>query len=77
MADLLTDAMRVLLLSAAGYATTIVEYVSPLDTPKNLLVTSIRTGRPDPAAAKEYRNLVARTGAGITLGLLLDAEVGP
>ena len=77
MADLLTDAMRVLLLSAAGYATTIVEYVSPLDTPKNLLVTSIRTGRPDPAAAKEYRNLVARTGVGITLGLLLDAEVGP
>jgi SAM-dependent methyltransferase len=77
MADLLTDAMRVLLLSAAGYATTLVEYVSPLDTPKNLLVTSIRTGRPDPAAAKEYRDLVARTGAGITLGMLLDAEVGP
>ena len=77
MADLLTDAMRVLLLSSVGYATTIVEYVSPLDTPKNLLVTALRTGRPDPAAAAEYRRLVKRTGAGITLGRLLDGKASP
>jgi SAM-dependent methyltransferase len=77
MADLLTDAMRVLLLSSAGYATTIVEYVSPLDTPKNLLVTSLRTGRPDAAAAAEYRRLVAQVGAGITLGRLIGGKVSP
>jgi len=77
MADLLTDAMRVLLLSSAGYATTIVEYVSPLDTPKNLLVTSLRTGRPDPAAAAEYRRLVAQVGAGITLGHLIGGKGSP
>jgi len=75
MADLLTDAMRVLLLSAAGYATTVVEYVSPLDTPKNLLVTSLRTGRPDPAAAAEYRRLSSQLGAGITLARLIGGKV--
>jgi SAM-dependent methyltransferase len=77
MADLLTDAMRVLLLSSVGYATTIVEYVSPLDTPKNLLVTSLRTGRPDAAAAAEYRRLSAQVGAGITLGRLIGGKVSP
>lgn len=44
LADILTDGLRSMILEAFGYTVSAVEYVSPLDTPKNLLIRSILTG---------------------------------
>lgn len=44
MADVLTDGLRCMILEAFGYNVSAVEYVSPLDTPKNLLIRSVLTG---------------------------------
>jgi len=43
--DLLTDSVRALILEAKGYETSIVEYISPLDTPKNLMIRAIKNKR--------------------------------
>ena len=45
LADVLTDGLRCKILEAFGYAVSAVEYVSPLDTPKNLLIRATFTGR--------------------------------
>ena len=42
MADILTDGLRCMILEAFGYRVSAVEYVSPLDTPKNLLIRATR-----------------------------------
>lgn len=52
--DVLTDSMRALKLEAEGYKVSVVEYISPLDTPKNLLIRAVRTGHDNPRARKEY-----------------------
>lgn len=44
LADVLTDGLRCMILEAFGYTVSAVEYVSPLDTPKNLLIRSTLTG---------------------------------
>lgn len=46
--------MRALRLEAEGYKVSVVEYISPLDTPKNLLIRAVRTGHDNPRARKEY-----------------------
>jgi SAM-dependent methyltransferase len=71
MADILTDAMRLLILRGSGYDTRLIEYVSPLDTPKNLLLIANRTGRADPKARAEYELLVKTCGSGISMGRLM------
>ncbi|MBS3938125.1 MAG: SAM-dependent methyltransferase [Peptococcaceae bacterium] len=38
LADTITDGLRVLALEARGYKVSVVEYVSPLDTPKNIMI---------------------------------------
>jgi len=68
MADILTDAMRLLILRGSGYETRLIEYVSPLDTPKNLLLIANWTGRPDQKARQEYEALVKTCGSGISMG---------
>lgn len=52
--DVLTDSLRVLKLEAEGYKVTALEYISPLDTPKNLLIRAVRTGRENDRARAEY-----------------------
>lgn len=52
--DALTDSMRALKLEAEGYRVSVVEYISPLDTPKNLLIRGVYTGRENPRASAEY-----------------------
>jgi SAM-dependent methyltransferase len=44
LADVMTDGLRCMILEAFGYTVSAVEYVSPLDTPKNLLIRSVLTG---------------------------------
>ncbi|HSK00213.1 MAG TPA: SAM-dependent methyltransferase [Kofleriaceae bacterium] len=62
-----TDAMRALLLGAAGYRVTALEFIAAEHTQKNTLLRAVRAA-PDPAARAEYEALVAATGgAGLAL----------
>ena len=58
MADVLTDGMRGLMLEAKGYDVSIVEYISPLETPKNLMIRAIRKGEENPKLMDEYMSLM-------------------
>lgn len=58
MADILTDGMRSLFLEAKGYDVSVVEYISPLETPKNLMIRAIKTKEEDTKALEEYLNLM-------------------
>lgn len=60
--DVLTDSLRALKLEAEGYKVSVVEYISPLDSPKNLLIRATRTGRDNPKAAAEYNAIVRTLG---------------
>ncbi len=72
----ITDALRVLLLRAAGYHATATEFVEANHTPKNTLIRAIRRA-PDPDALSAYRALVEATGgAEIALASLLGLSRG-
>ena len=58
MADVITDGMRATMLEAKGYDVSIVEYISPLETPKNLMIRAIKTGDEDPNAMDQYHALM-------------------
>ncbi|MBC2400183.1 class I SAM-dependent methyltransferase [Clostridium tetanomorphum] len=60
MADILTDGMRSLMLEAKGYDVSVVEYISPLETPKNLMIRAIRTGDDSSKAMDEYMSLMSK-----------------
>lgn len=66
-----TDAMRALLLRAAGYRVTAMEFIAAEHTAKNTLLRAVRA-EPDPAARAEYDALVAATGG---RGLALAARL--
>lgn len=55
LSDVLTDGLRAAALEARGYKVSVVEYVSPLDTPKNIMLRAVKAS--DSADASEYRNL--------------------
>lgn len=57
LADTLTDALRASYLEAAGYRVSMIEYISPLETPKNIMIRAVRTGKASEAAKKDYENL--------------------
>ncbi len=57
LADTLTDAMRALYLKAKGYEVTPLEYISPLETPKNLMIKAIKKSNGDEKVLEEYQNL--------------------
>ena len=57
-ADLLTDALRVLLLEANGYKTRAIEFVSPIHTPKNILILAEKIQSQNSMALKQYHELV-------------------
>ncbi len=59
MADVLTDGMRSMLLEAKGYEVSIVEYISPLETPKNLMIRAFKKSDENQAAMDEYYNLMS------------------
>ena len=58
MADILTDGMRSLMLESRGYDVSIVEYISPLETPKNLMIRAIKTREENSASFDEYIDLM-------------------
>jgi ubiquinone/menaquinone biosynthesis C-methylase UbiE len=61
-ADILTDGMRSLILESQGYKVSVVEYISPLETPKNLLIRAIKTSDKNYDANNEYQMLKAMFG---------------
>ncbi|MCZ6677856.1 MAG: SAM-dependent methyltransferase [Candidatus Poribacteria bacterium] len=58
LADLLTDATRTLLLEANGYKVTALEFVSPIHTPKNLLILGEKIQSRNSMALEQYREIV-------------------
>ncbi|MCY6371843.1 class I SAM-dependent methyltransferase [Clostridium ganghwense] len=58
MADILTDGMRATMLEAKGYDVSVVEYISPLETPKNLMIRAMKVKDEDLKAMDEYHNLM-------------------
>ncbi len=68
----ITDLMRLLLLRAAGYRATALEFVPHEHTRKNTLLRATRD-RADPEAARQYAALVATTGG---VGLALARRLG-
>jgi SAM-dependent methyltransferase len=69
----LTDAMRVLLLRAAGYEVTPMEFIAAEHTKKNTLIRALRRGSPDTNALAEYAALVSATGG---VGIALAGVLG-
>lgn len=57
LADTLTDALRASYLEASGYNVSLIEYISPLETPKNIMIRAVRTDKFSDIAKKEYENL--------------------
>jgi len=62
LADLLTDALRTLILEAAGYKVTVTEYVSPIYTPKNIMIQAEKIQSRNKMAMEQYLELKARFG---------------
>ncbi|MBV7276663.1 SAM-dependent methyltransferase [Clostridiaceae bacterium UIB06] len=59
MADILTDGMRSLLLEAKGYDVSVVEYISPLETPKNIMIRALKNKDENEDLMAEYFNLMS------------------
>jgi len=62
LADTLTDGLRGLMLEEHGYDVSIVEYISPLETPKNLMIRAYRTGIPNEASKENADHLISEFG---------------
>lgn len=56
-AELLTDGLRALLLETRGYRTSVLEFISPEHTAKNLMITAVRASRPSQKAAAQIAAL--------------------
>lgn len=57
LADTLTDGLRAAYLEGVGYKVSMVEYISPLETPKNIMLRAVYSGKKNTAAMLEYDNL--------------------
>lgn len=57
LADTLTDGLRAAYLESVGYKVSMIEYISPLETPKNIMIRAVYTGKKNSEAAEEYKNL--------------------
>ncbi len=67
IADSLTDGMRGMYLEAMGYDVSMVEYISPLDTPKNLMMRYILHREKDIAALNKFFALEKMIGTDLSI----------
>ncbi|MDT8719568.1 SAM-dependent methyltransferase [Clostridium sp. 19966] len=74
LADVLTDGMRSLMLEAKGYDVSVVEYISPLETPKNIMLRAVNTGKENDTAMDEYMSMMASLNAYPALYAYLQEE---
>ncbi|MBR4892690.1 MAG: SAM-dependent methyltransferase [Clostridia bacterium] len=72
--DILTDALRTLLLEANGYKVSVIEYTSPLDTPKNIMLKAIKVSSKNEKALNKYYELKKQFGVNPTLEWLLTSD---
>lgn len=72
LADVLTDGVRGIILESMGYEVSIVEYISPLDTPKNLMIRAIKQGGKNRKAYESYIELKEALGIEPTLARLIN-----
>lgn len=70
-ADALTDSMRALMLEANGYKTEAIELIDPDETPKNVMLRAVYTGKKDPADTEEYERAAQYFGISPTLARLM------
>ncbi|MFR1518151.1 MAG: class I SAM-dependent methyltransferase [Clostridia bacterium] len=68
IADNLTDGLRAMYLEGHGYDVSMLEYISPVDTPKNLMIKAIRTSGKNDAILNRYRNICDFLGADLSIG---------
>ena len=57
LADTLTDGIRAAYLESMGYKVSMIEYISPLETPKNIMIRAVYTGKKSEKAHEDYENL--------------------
>ena len=57
LADTLTDGLRAVYLESVGYKVSMIEYISPLETPKNIMIRAVYTGKKNSKSAEEYKKL--------------------
>ncbi len=67
LSDVLTDGLRCLMLEGAGYEVSCVEWVSPLETPKNLMIRAERKTDGNLEKQAAYKALAERFNARLTL----------
>lgn len=72
MADVLTDGIRALLLEGKGYKVSLLEYISPLETPKNLMLIAEKVQSENRKAIEEYRKLKEALGINPTLERVIN-----
>ncbi len=72
--DILTDALRTLLLEANGYKVSVIEYTSPLDTPKNIMLKAVKVADKNEKALKKYYELKNQFKVNPTLEALLVSD---
>lgn len=73
--DAATDALRSRLLEAFGYNVEVIEFIDPDETPKNLLIRGVYTGRKNDNALEEYKSACRDLGIHPTLAELLDVSI--
>lgn len=75
-ADILTDAFRALVLRIMGYRTSVIEFVSPEHTSKNLVIRAEKGLKPgDAAHIREYKDLKALWNVSPCIEGLLGQEI--
>jgi Methylase involved in ubiquinone/menaquinone biosynthesis len=72
ISDAVTDGLRSMLLEALGYKVSVVEYISPLETPKNLMIRAEKSGAKNSKAMEEYRKLTKLLKVSPTLEKLVQ-----
>ncbi len=75
ISDALTDGLRGMLLEALGYKVSLVEYISPLETPKNLMIRAEKAGKQSAAAMEEYKRLKELLNVNPTLEKLIAKKL--
>lgn len=68
IADSLTDGLRAMYLEGHGYDVTMLEYISPIDTPKNLMIKAIKTSGRNDAMLNKYRKICDNLGVKLSIG---------
>ncbi|MCR5056054.1 MAG: SAM-dependent methyltransferase [Clostridia bacterium] len=68
IADCLTDALRAEYLEAVGYDVSIVEYISPLDTPKNLMMRAVKKRGVSEEGLRKFAAMEKSLGTKLSIG---------